>query len=63
MIIVPVKDGEPIEKTLKKFKKKIEKTGLIKNLRERQKFTKPSVKKREQKIKAVYIQKLRSTEA
>jgi small subunit ribosomal protein S21 len=60
MIIVPVKDGEPIEKSLKKFKKKIEKTGLIRALRERQKFTKPSVKAREQKIKAIYRQQLRT---
>jgi small subunit ribosomal protein S21 len=59
MIIVPVKDGESIEKSLKKFKKKIEKTGLIKQLRSRQKFTKPSVKLRETKIRAVYIQSLR----
>lgn len=62
MIIVPVKDGESIEKSLKKFKKKIEKTGLIKELRERQKFTKPSVVNRKQRIKAVYIQKLRREE-
>ena len=60
MIIDPVKDGEPIEKSLKKFKKKIEKTGLIRALRERQKFTKPSVKAREQKIKAIYRQQLRT---
>jgi len=62
MIIVPVKDGEPIEKSLKKFKKKIEKTGLIRALRERQKFTKPSVKAREQKIKAIYVQQLRTAQ-
>ena len=58
MIIVPVKDGEGIDKSLKKFKKKIEKTGLIRALRERQKFTKPSVKSREKKIKAIYKQQL-----
>ncbi len=62
MIIVPVKDGESIEKSLKKFKKKIEKTGMVKELRERQKFTKPSVKARMAKIKAVYVQKLRISE-
>jgi small subunit ribosomal protein S21 len=62
MIIVPVKEGEPIEKALKKFKKKFEKTGVVKELRERQKFTKPSVKKREQKIKAIYKQKLQLDE-
>jgi small subunit ribosomal protein S21 len=58
MIIVPVKDGEPIEKTLKKFKKKVEKTGLIRELRDRQKFTKPSVRKRESRIRAIYRQQL-----
>ena len=58
MIIVPVKEGESIDKALKKLKRKFEKTGVVKELRERQKFTKPSVKKRYQKIKAVYVQKL-----
>ena len=62
MIIVPVKDGESIEKSLKKFKKKIEKTGMVRELRDRQKFTKPSVVKRMQKIKAVYVQKIHQTE-
>jgi small subunit ribosomal protein S21 len=62
MIIVTVKDGESIEKSLKKFKKKIEKTGMVRELRDRQKFTKPSVVKRMQKIKAVYVQKLHQTE-
>lgn len=63
MIIVPVKEGETIEKALKKFKKKFEKVGIIKELRERQKFTKPSVRKREQVIKAVYKQQMQEKEA
>ena len=46
MIIVPVKDGENIERALKKFKRKFEKTGVVKELRARQQFDKPSVKKR-----------------
>jgi small subunit ribosomal protein S21 len=58
MIIVPVKEGESIDKALKKYKRKFEKTGTIKELRERQKFTKPSVKRRFEVLKAVYIQKL-----
>ncbi|MCQ2286624.1 MAG: 30S ribosomal protein S21 [Bacteroidales bacterium] len=58
MIVVPVKDGETIERALKKLKRKFEKTGVVKELRNRQKFTKPSVVKREQKLKAIYIQKL-----
>ena len=43
MIIVPVKEGENIEKALKKFKRKFEKTGVVKELRNRQAFEKPSV--------------------
>jgi len=58
MIVVPIKEGENIEKALKKFKRKFEKTGIIKELRNRQQFDKPSVKKRQQKIHAVYVQNL-----
>lgn len=58
MLIVQVKEGDTIEKALKKFKKKFEKTGVVKQLRARQKFTKPSVRRREEVIKAVYKQKL-----
>ena len=45
MIIVPVKDGENIERALKKFKRKFEKTGVIKELRARLQYNKPSVLK------------------
>ena len=41
MIIMPVKEGENIEKALKKFKRKYERTGVLKELRRRQYFTKP----------------------
>ena len=58
MIIVPVKDGESIEKALKKFKRKFEKTGAIRELRARKTFLKPSVKKRMQMQKAIYVQQL-----
>ena len=40
MLIIPVKEGESIEKALKKYKKKFERTGTMKQLRARQKFTK-----------------------
>ncbi len=59
MIIVPIKEGENIDRVLKKMKRKFEKTGVLRELRDRQKFTKPSVKKREERLKAIYIQKLR----
>ena len=62
MIIVPVKEGETVDKALKKLKRKFEKTGVVRELRTRQKFTKPSVIRREQLIKARYVQKLRSEE-
>jgi small subunit ribosomal protein S21 len=58
MIIVPVKEGENIERALKKLKRKFEKMGVVRELRDRQKFTKPSVIKREQMIKAVYKSKM-----
>jgi len=58
MLIVQIKEGDTIEKALKKYKKKFEKTGVVKQLRARQKFTKPSVRRREEIIKAVYKQKL-----
>jgi small subunit ribosomal protein S21 len=62
MIIVPVKDGENIERALKKFKRKFEKTGIVKELRRRQQYNKPSVLKRLKMEHAIYIQKLRQNE-
>ena len=62
MIIVPVKDGENIERALKKFKRKFEKTGVVKELRARQQFDKPSVEKRLKMEHAVYVQQLRNAE-
>ncbi len=62
MIVVPVKEGENIEKALKKFKRKFEKTGVVKELRSRQQYDKPSVLKRLKKERAVYVQKLHQTE-
>ena len=62
MIIVPVKEGENIEKALKKFKRKFEKTGVVKELRNRQAFSKPSVVKRKQNMRAVYVQQLQLVE-
>ena len=62
MIIVQVKEGENIERALKKFKRKFEKTGIVRELRARQAFTKPSVINRKKMMKAVYVQQLRSVE-
>ena len=62
MIVVPLKEGEHVERALKKFKRKFEKTGMVKELRRRQAFSKPSVIKRAQKIHAIYVQKLNQVE-
>jgi small subunit ribosomal protein S21 len=58
MIIVQVKDGENIDRALKRFKRKFEKTGVVKELRRRQAFEKSSITKRQQKLHAIYVQKL-----
>ena len=63
MLIIPVKEGESIDKAIKRFKRKFDKTGKLKSIRERQAFTKPSVKNRDKIIKASYILKLRDKEA
>ena len=62
MIIVPVKEGESIDRALKRYKRKYEKTGVVKELRARQQFTEPSVIKHAQLMKAIYVQKLRKAE-
>ncbi len=58
MIVIQIKEGETLEKSLKKFKRKFEKTGTMKKLRERKAFKKPSIARREQKNKAIYKQQL-----
>ncbi|MBR5249948.1 MAG: 30S ribosomal protein S21 [Bacteroidales bacterium] len=62
MIIVPVKDGENIERALKKFKRKFEKTGIVRELRSRKTFEKPSVRRRDELKKAIYVQHLQINE-
>ena len=61
MIIVPLKEGENIEKALKKFKRKFE-TGVVKELRKRQAYEKPSIVKRDQKKRAIYINQIQQNE-
>ncbi len=62
MIIVPIKEGENIDRALKKFKRKFEKTGVIRELRARQAYVKPSVRRREEIKRAKYIQKMQQKE-
>lgn len=62
MLIIPVKDGENIDRALKRFKRKFDRTKTMKLLREGKQFTKPSVLKRKQIQKAQYVQGMRTTE-
>lgn len=62
MIVIPLKEGENIERALKRFKRKFEKTGVVKELRSRQAYTKPSVERRTEIKKAIYIQQMQSEE-
>lgn len=60
MLIIDAKDCENIDKALKKYKKKFEKSRTLVQLRRRQAFVKPSVKRRTEVLKAVYVQQLTS---
>jgi len=62
MLIIEIKDGEPIDKALKRYKRKFQNSGVMRELRSRKEFTKPSVQKRNQKLKAVYRDKVRLEE-
>ena len=62
MLIIPIKDGENIERALKKYKKKFEKTKVMLQLRERKQFEKPSVTRRQEVIRASYKQRMQSLE-
>ncbi len=62
MLIVQVKDGESIDRALKRYKRKYDKTGVVRQLRARQQFVKPSVIKRQVKIRAAHKQRLLSQE-
>jgi len=62
MIIINVKESDSLEKALKKFKKKFEKTGVVKELRARQAFEKPCITKRQQKIRAAYKLKMQTVD-
>ncbi|MDG3582674.1 MULTISPECIES: 30S ribosomal protein S21 [Galbibacter] len=63
MLKTVIKEGENIERALKRFKRKYKKTKVLQELRERQQYTKPSQARREIKQKAAYKEKyLRSLE-
>lgn len=62
MLIIPVKPEEGIERALKKFKKKFDRTQKLRTVREKRYFTKPCVKKRSERIKAAYVQRKKTEE-
>ena len=62
MLIIPVKDGENIDRAIKRSKRKFDKTGGMRQLRSRKQFVKPSIKNRDKIKKAQYIQRLKDSE-
>lgn len=56
MLIIPVGDGENIDKALKRYKRKFESVKMIRQLRAREQYTKPSVKRRVELKKAQYVE-------
>ena len=54
MLIIDVKDAESIDRALKKYKRKVDRTGMVKELRRRKHFTKPSVERRAEVLRAEY---------
>ncbi|NND53025.1 MAG: 30S ribosomal protein S21 [Flavobacteriaceae bacterium] len=62
MLIIPIKEGENIDRALKRYKRKFIKTGAKNQLNERKQYTKPSVSRRAQIQKAQYVQALKDAE-
>ena len=62
MLIIKVKEGEKIDRVLKRYKNKFNKTKVMQELRDRKNFKKKSVKRREELNKAVYIQNIKDSE-
>ncbi|KAB1068237.1 30S ribosomal protein S21 [Tamlana haliotis] len=62
MLVIPIKEGENIERALKRFKRKFDRTGARRALQTRKQFDKPSVLRRAQIQKAQYVQGLRDAE-
>ncbi len=60
MLIINLKENDTVDKALKKYKKKFERTGVMRELRERQAYIKPSIKRRKEIIKARYKQQQQS---
>lgn len=62
MLKIILKEGESIERALKRYKRKHRNIKVMQNLRDGQFYTKPSVKRRREIQKASYIQSLKDQE-
>jgi len=62
MLKIPIKEGENIDRALKRFKRKFDKTGTKRQLQLRKQYTKPSISRRAQLQKAQYVQSLKDAE-
>ncbi len=58
MLIIEVKDSESIDRALKNYKRKVDRAGILKELRDRRHYTKPSIQKRDNFLKAEYRQRV-----
>tara|TARA_B100001057_G_C22000278_1_gene625710 strand:- start:91 stop:285 length:195 start_codon:yes stop_codon:yes gene_type:complete len=63
MLVIQIKEGEGIDRALKRFKRKFDKTQTMRQLRKRQAFIKPSITRRDEFIKASYVQGLKMKES
>ena len=62
MIKIEVKEGEHIDRALKRYKRKHRNVQLMQNIRENEYYTKKSVKRRKTIQKASYIQRMKDEE-
>jgi len=62
MLIIDARESDSLDKALKVYKKKFEKAGIMKEIRGRQSFTKPSITQRAQRLKAIYREQIKRTE-
>jgi small subunit ribosomal protein S21 len=63
MIVIQVKEHEPIERAIKRFKKRVDQVKILKELKNRRYYTKPSLKRKEEKLKARYVQRMKLLES
>lgn len=63
MIVIEVKENEPVERAIKRFKKRVDQVKILKELKNRRYYTKPSLRRKEAKLKARYTQRIRLQEA